>query len=87
MLVNKVPAIAEQSVRVSYTAGYAATPDPVEHVCLQLCSNVLHGILQRKISPVVRVDDLTLKVLMPEAFARELQVMLSPYVRKTVVCG
>jgi len=87
MLVNKVPAIAEQSVRVSYTAGYTATPDPVEHVCLQLCCNLLHGILQRKISPVVRVDDWTLKVLVPEAFARELQVILSPYIRKTVACG
>jgi hypothetical protein len=87
MLVNKVPAIAEQSVRVSYAAGYAATPDPVKHVCLQLCSNLLHGILQRKISPVVRVDDWTLKVLVPEAFARELQAILSPYIRKTVACG
>lgn len=87
MLVNKVPASAEQSVRVSYAAGYAATPDPVEHVCLQLCCNLLHGILQRKISPVIRVDDWTLKVLVPEAFARELQAILSPYIRKTVACG
>jgi hypothetical protein len=87
MLVNKMPAIAEQSVRVSYTAGYAATPDPVKHVCLQLCSNLLHEILQRKMNPTVRVDDLTLKVLMPEALNRELQVMLAPHIRKTVACG
>ena len=87
MLVNKMPAIAEQSVRVSYTSGYAATPDPVKHVCLQLCSNLLHEILQRKMNPTVRVDDLTLKVLMPETLNRQLQVMLAPYIRKTVACG
>ena len=87
MLVNKIPAITEQSVRISYTAGYAATPDPVKHVCLQLCSNLLHEILQRKMSPTVRVDDLTLKVLMPNAFTRDLQVVLAPYIRKTVACG
>lgn len=87
MLVNKIPAIPEQSLRVSYTAGYTATPDPVEHVCLQLCSNLLHEILQRKISPVVRVDDWTFKVLTPEAFTRELHALLSRYVRKMVACG
>ena len=87
MLVNKIPAIAEQSVRVSYRAGYNAMPDAVEHVCLQLCSNLLHEILQRKISPVMRVEDMTLKVLMPNAFTRELQVMLTPYIRKMVACG
>jgi hypothetical protein len=59
----------------------------VKHVCLQLCSNLLHEILQRKMSPTVRVDDLTLKVLMPEALNRELQVMLAVYIRKTVACG
>jgi hypothetical protein len=84
MLVNKVPAIVEQSVKVTYTAGYTATPDLIKHVCLQICSNVLHGILQRKISPTVQVGDFTFKVLTPEVFTRELQLMLQPYIRKTV---
>jgi hypothetical protein len=87
MLVNKVPAIVEQSVRVTYTAGYAATPDSIKHVCLQICSNMLHGILQRKVSPALRVDDWTLKVLVPEAFTHELRTILSTYIRKTVACG
>jgi hypothetical protein len=87
MLVNKVPATPEQSVRVSYTAGYSAVPSVIQHVCIQICSNMLHEILQRKLAPVVRVDDLTLKVLVPEAFTKELQVMLAHYVRKMVACG
>ena len=87
MLVNKTPAIVEQSVRVTYTAGYSAVPDAVKHVCIQICSNMLHGILQRKINPIVQQDNFTLKLILPEAFTRELQVMLSPYVRKTVACG
>jgi len=87
MLVNKVPAIHEQSVRVSYTAGYNAVPDAVKHVCIQICCNMLHEILQRKISPIMRVDDFTLKVVVPSAFSKELQIMLAPYIRKTVTCG
>lgn len=87
MLVNDVPAIAEQSVRVSYTAGYIAVPSVVQHVCLQICCNLLHGILQRKINPIVQQDNFTLKLLLPEAFTRELQAMLTPYVRKMVACG
>jgi hypothetical protein len=87
MLVNKTPAIVEQSVRVCYTAGYSAVPDPVKHVCIQVCSNILHIVLQRKISPTVRVDDWTLKMVIPDAFSRELQTMLAPYIRKTVSVG
>ncbi len=81
-LVNYVPSISEQSVRVSYVAGYDATPDLVEYVCIQVCSNVLHGLLQRKLSPVVRADDVNVKVLVPEAFTTELRVMLSTFVRR-----
>ena len=82
ILVNYVPAIAEQSVRVSYVAGYVATPDLVEYVCIQVCSNVLHGILQRKLSPVVRADDVNIKVLVPEAFTTELRAMLNMFIRR-----
>jgi hypothetical protein len=87
MLVNKFPAIREQSIRASYTAGYSVVPSVIQHVCIQICSNMLHEILQRKLAPVVRADDLTLKVIALEAFTKELQVMLAPYVRKMVACG
>jgi len=87
MLVNKFPAIREQSIRASYTAGYSATPDVVNHVCIQLSSNLLHEILQRKLSPVVRADETSMKVLIPEALTQQFQVMLAPHVRRTVAVG
>jgi hypothetical protein len=87
MLVNKFPAIQEQSIRVSYTAGYSATPALVNHVCIQLSSNLLHEILQRKLSPVVRTDEMNMKVLIPEALTQQLQVMLRPLMRRTVAVG
>ena len=87
MLVNDVPAIAEQSVRVTYTAGYSAMPSVINHVCLQICSNFLHEILQRKLSPIMRLDDFTMKLVVPSAFTKELQTILAPYIRKSVVCG
>jgi hypothetical protein len=87
MLVNKTPATREQSVRVSYTAGYAAVPTAVKHVCIQICTNSLQEILQRKVNPVSRIDDFSLKVIFPDVFTRELQVMLTPFIRKMVVCG
>jgi hypothetical protein len=87
MLVNKTPAIPEQSVRVSYTAGYGSTPIVVRHVCIQVCSNILHTVLQKKVSPIMRVDDWTLRLVVGEAFSKELQVMLAPFIRKVVAIG
>jgi len=87
MLVNKVPAIVEQSIRVSYTAGFSSTPDDIKQVCIQVCCNMLHGILQRKVSPQVQADDMVIKVVAVEAFNQELKGMLRPYVRRLVVAG
>lgn len=87
MLANKVPAIVEQSVRVSYTAGFSSTPDDIKQVCIQLCCNMLHGILQRKVSPQVQADDMVIKVVAVEAFNEELKSMLRPHVRRLVVAG
>jgi hypothetical protein len=87
MLVNKIPAIPEQTVRVNYTAGYPSVATAVKHVCIQICTNSLQEILQRKISPVIRVDDWSLKLVIPDVFTKELQVMLTPFIRKMVACG
>ena len=85
--ISKFPATELQSVRVTYTAGFTETPQTVGYVAIQFCSNVLHAILQRKISPAVRVDDWTIRVLIPEAFTPELKNMLAPYVRRAVSIG
>ena len=87
MLVNKVPAILEQSIRVSYIAGFSSTPDDIKQVCIQLCCNILHGILQRKVSPQVQVNEMVVKLVSVEAFNEELKGMLRPHVRRLVVAG
>jgi len=87
MLVNKVPAIVEQSIRVTYTAGFSSTPDDIKLVCIQVCCNVVHGILQRKVGPQVQVNEMFVKIVAPEAFNEELKGMLRPYVRRLVIAG
>jgi len=86
-LVKRIPAVTLQSVRVSYTAGYSSTPEVVRHVVKALCSNMLHEILQRKISPLIRVEDWTIRLVVPESFTNELKTMLTPYVRRTIGAG
>jgi len=86
-LVKRVPAATLQSVKISYTAGYTTTPEVVKFVVKSLCSNMLHEILQRKISPMVRVDDWTVRLLVPDCFTRELKAMLEPYMRRFVGAG
>ena len=86
-IINKVPAIKEKSIKITYTAGYSAVPDAIKHVAVQLCSNFLHAILQRKISPVVRVDEFTIKMIIPEIFTEELKMLLEPHVRHKVFSG
>jgi len=87
MLVNKTPAIVENSVRVSYTAGYSAVPSAIKQVAIQLCCNALHVILQRKISPVIRQDEFTLRLLSSDILTRELQMVLSPFVHRSTGTG
>jgi hypothetical protein len=87
MLVNKVPAILEQSIRISYIAGFSSTPDDIKQVCIQVCCNMLHGILQRKVSPQVQVNEMVVKLVAVEAFNEEFKGMLRPYVRRLVVAG
>jgi len=86
-LVGRTPLCELQSIRVSYTAGYSETPGIIKYVVLQLCSNILHAILQRKISPVIRVDDWSVRMLIPDVFTPELQTMLTPYVRMVIEVG
>ena len=86
-IVQKVPAIKERSIKVTYTAGYSSTPEAVKHVCAQLCTNILHTILQRKISPVIRIGEFTIRMIVSEAFTPELKLMLAPYVRRQVASG
>ena len=84
---GEVPAVIEQSVKVSYTAGYNTVPSIIAYVTAQICANILHIILQRKVAPVIRVDDWAVRLLLPEAFTQELKEILSPFVRRNVSVG
>lgn len=54
-------------------------PPAVRLAAIQLCSNLLHIILQRKLSPVVQTRDYTIRLVLPEAFTQELKNLLTPY--------
>lgn len=83
-LIKVTPGREVEALRATYTAGYATVPEPVNYVCKQLCANILHGIIQRKLGPTVRINDFTVKVLFPEAFSPELKTILAPYGRHLV---
>jgi hypothetical protein len=87
ILSEHKPAEMLQSIRVTYTAGYAETPEIIKYVVLNVCSNIMHAMLQRKISPVIRVDDFTIRMIIPSAFTRDLQEALAPYVHQQVFVG
>ena len=84
---GKVPAVREQSIKVSYKAGYSSTPNVISYVAAQTCANVLNIMLQRKVAPVIRVDDWTVRLVLPAAFTEELKNMLAPYVRRFTEVG
>lgn len=81
------PAEMLQTVRVSFVAGYSVTPQAIKYVVLNICSNIIHAMLQRKISPVMRVDDFTIRMIIPDAFSADLQRSLAPFVLHQVFVG
>ena len=87
LVSGKKPTIKEKSVKVTYKAGYVAVPEAIKFACIQLCSNYLHAVLQRKVSPLVRIDEFAVKLVIPEVFTPELKKMLLPYTRQGVSVG
>jgi hypothetical protein len=85
--VADVPGHPEQSIRLTYVAGWATAPDPVKWATIQIVCNVLHDMVQRKMSPTVRVDDWTIRIVRPEFFPPELKTLLGPYIVPSVSTG
>lgn len=83
-IIGKTPGHVERSVRVTYTAGYSAVPDEIKLAALNYASNILHVILQRKIAPVVRVDEFAVRIAYGEAFTGEVKALLASYRRRFV---
>jgi hypothetical protein len=86
-LYNLSYSVEEQNVKVTYVAGYTTTPTDIQFVTEQLCANVLHDSLQRKVSPVVRVNDWAVRIIHPDVFTRELKAMLQRYRQRHVSIG
>ena len=84
---DTVPSEMLQTIRVAYTAGYSSCPQTIEFVALQLISNIMHEMHQRKLSPLVRTDDYQIRLVVPKAFTPELQQDLAPYVNRQVLVG
>jgi len=84
-IVGKIPGHIENSVRITYTAGYSAVPDDVKLAALMLASNVLHMVLQRDIGTSLSIGDFSSRLVeVKEAFSGEVKGLLSSYRRGLV---
>jgi len=86
-IVTKLPAMAQLSIKVAYTAGYTTTPNTIKYTCVQICANMLHEFLQRKISPNVTPTAVAVKIVAPDSFPASLKEPLKTYVRRFVGVG
>jgi len=84
-IVGKSPGHTENSVRVTYTAGFSAVPDDVKLAALMLASNLLHLILQRDVGSSLSIGDFSSRLVeIKEAFSGEIKGLLSSYRRGLV---
>ena len=84
-IVGKIPGHTENSVRITYTAGYSAVPDDVKLAALIYASNILQNLLFRLSGETVDVGDVRIRnVEIKEAFSGEVKGLLSSYRRGLV---
>lgn len=81
-LIGYAESLINDYLGQSFTADMV--PASVRFVTIQLCSNILHGILQRKISPIIQTSEFTIRLAIPEAFTEELRSLLNPHKKLTV---
>jgi len=81
-IVGKTPGHVEDSVRITYTAGYSAVPDDIKIATLTYTSNILHNIQVRSVGKNVDIGDLRVQnVVLEETFTAEIKSLLKPYKR------
>jgi len=79
-IVGKSPGHVENSVRITYTAGYSAVPEDIKTAALTLAKNMLLGMM---ISDEIRIGDLTIEPQIPqEIFTAEVKMLLAQYKRR-----
>ena len=82
-IVGKSPGHVENSVRITYTAGYSAVPEDIKLAALMLADNVLHLILQRMLGSSMSIGDFKSSLTeVKEAFSDEIKGLLSSYRRR-----
>lgn len=62
-------------------------PQTIKLVTALIVSNMLHMILQRKISPVIQTTNVVVKAVEAEAFTNGLKMLLDPYRKFEVTRG
>ena len=79
-IVGKSPGHVENSVRITYTAGYSVVPEDIKTAALILAKNMLLGMMT---SDEVRIGDLTIEPQTPqEVFTFEVKMLLAQYKRR-----
>jgi len=78
-IVGKTPGHTENSVRITYTAGYSAVPDDVKLAASIFARNILRLILE---SGDLKIGDVAISNLeVSEAFTSDVKALLSNYHR------
>ena len=79
-IVGKSPGHIENSVRITYTAGYSAVPEDIKTAALTLAKNMLKSMM---FSDEIRIGDLTIEPQIPqEVFTAEIKTILAQYKRR-----
>jgi len=79
-IVGKSPGHIENSVRITYTAGYSAVPEDIKTAALILAKNMLKSMMT---SDEIRIGDLTIEPQIPqEVFTAEIKTILAQYKRR-----
>ena len=79
-IVGKSPGHIENSVRITYTAGYSAVPEDIKTAALTLAKNMLKNVM---FSDEIRIGDLTIEPQIPqEVFTAEIKTILAQYKRR-----
>ena len=79
-IVGKSPGHVENSVRITYTAGYSAVPEDIKTAALTLAKNMLLSMMT---SDEIRIGDLTIEPqTSQEVFTAEVKALLAQYKRR-----
>lgn len=85
-IVGKTPGHVENSVRITYTAGYSAVPDDIKLAALKFANHLLKKLYQEQFAVFVGSSDIDVKVnlALKESFTDEIKIMLTPYRRSLI---